>query len=166
MQPTHLRFDSDEEDPATTLAPPTPALSVAHRPTTCATQLQCISTVRADFSQDRCYVLHLAFAPGSSTDVAAACSNNLVKLYRISESKIAHLRDCVGHTSALTSLAFIQPHVLATSSYDGTVRTWDARNGQQTAKCVTIAHPYTSITTCHMQVCCGAPRALFLHHQR
>lgn len=129
MQPTHIRFDSDEDDPAT-LAPPTPGTSIS--PAT--TQLQCVSTVRTDFSNDGCYVFHLAFAPGSATDFAAACSNNLVKLYRICESTVAHLRDCVGHTSTITSTTFLQPHVLVTSSYDGTVRTWDARNGQQTAK--------------------------------
>ncbi len=129
MPPTHLRFDDSDEDNA---APPSTHGAIHH-----TTHLHCISTVRTDFnSNDRCYVLQLAFAPGSSTDVAAACSNNLVKLYSINESQVVHIRDCIGHTSTLTSLTFIQPHVLATSSYDGTVRTWDARNGQQVAKYV------------------------------
>lgn len=157
MPPTHLRFDSDDDTA-------TPAGTIQPAPAT--TPLHCISTVRTDFnSNDRCYVLQLAFAPGSSTDVAAACSNNLVKLYSINESQVVHVRDCIGHTSTLTSLTFLQPHLLATSSYDGTVRTWDARNGQQVAKygtvCVGICTTYLPTSVANLlQVCSRPSRAL------
>ncbi len=61
-----------------------------------------------------------------------ACGGEDGHIYAVDASDGTVQRECVGHQSEVRELAF-HPHVdlLASSSWDGTVRLWDLRNGTE-----------------------------------
>lgn len=60
--------------------------------------------------------------------MAASLSTNGIKLYGLATGQF--LGDCIGHTDTISDVSFSDadsPHMLCSSSADGTVRAWDTR---------------------------------------
>ncbi|KAI0229109.1 WD repeat-containing protein 89 [Lamellibrachia satsuma] len=78
------------------------------------------------------YILHidsqLSSVSGADTRVAATSSENTVRTY--TRQTLGYLGSISGHTKTVTGVKFAQlsPHLLYTSSLDGTVRCWDTRD--------------------------------------
>ncbi|GAB4815922.1 hypothetical protein N2152v2_002968 [Parachlorella kessleri] len=131
----HLRFDEDFEDLPNTLTSETlPAAAMVTPPQylPAGHSFQCVASLRTDLDKnDQCYVLDLVHCPATGM-VAAPLSNRLVKLYN--ESGVEFTGDLRGHSQRITAARFDlpeEPHLLHTSSSDGTVAGWDTRSGQQ-----------------------------------
>ena len=97
--------------------------------------LNAVSVLRTDFdSGDQCYVFDVAASTNLGI-VAAALSNNTVKLYNTRESGgFTYMGELKGHTDVISEISFAgddNPHALYSSSEDGSVRGWDSRSGQQ-----------------------------------
>ena len=103
-----------------------------------------ILSVRVDFNfADPCYVLQLAAAQhgGADATVAAALSNNVVKIYHHHVADLQQIGALEGHSERITdvSLPLQQaPSAVLSSSDDGTVRVWDSRSATEVEKCVSL----------------------------
>jgi WD40 repeat protein len=135
----HIRFiDSDDEDISKSngmqleTAPAGPSRTAPIAPSA-RSNFSLLSTISTDYDQkDQCYVLHLAHSPATGT-VAAALSNRQIKLYNLKDGGLQFTGSLSGHTGTITSAQcplLDEPHVLQTTSADGTVREWDLRSGQ------------------------------------
>jgi len=136
----HTRFiDSEEEgilesgmQLKTAPAGPPYQLSIAPSP---RSNFVLLSTINIDYDQkDQCYVLHLAHSPAAGTVVAAALSNRQIKLFDLQDGGLHFTGNLSGHTGTITSAQCPledDPHLLQTTSADGTIREWDLRTGQE-----------------------------------
>lgn len=101
-----------------------------------------ILSVRVDFNfSDPCYVLQLAAAQHGAADatVAAALSNNVIKLYHHHVADLQQISSLEGHSDRITDVHIpLQqaPSVVLSSSDDGTVRVWDSRSATEAEKYV------------------------------
>ncbi|CAG9461456.1 unnamed protein product [Pedinophyceae sp. YPF-701] len=102
-----------------------------------ASSLDMNAALRAD-AEDRsqCYVLGMAMTrdAGGAVTAAASLSNNRIKLYSAGGGRLAHAGTLSGHQGRISSQGFAsptEPHLLFSSSCDGTVRSWDLRSGKQ-----------------------------------
>ncbi|KAK2192205.1 hypothetical protein NP493_37g11023 [Ridgeia piscesae] len=83
------------------------------------------------------YILHidsqLSSVCGSDARVAATGSENTVRIY--TRQTLGYLASISGHTKTITGVKFarVMPHLLYTSSLDGTVRCWDTRSNMKDA---------------------------------
>jgi WD repeat-containing protein 89 len=134
----HTRFiDSDDEDISKSgMQVETAPVGPSHRPPVApftTSNFSLLSTISTDYDQkDQCYVLHLAHSPATGT-VAAALSNRHIKLFNLKEGGLQFTGSLSGHTGTITSAQcplLDEPHLLQTTSADGTVREWDLRTGQ------------------------------------
>ena len=135
----HTRFvDSDDEDHAMQHVGTVPQpMQEAQAATTSISnppvQFSLLSSISTDYDKnDQCYVLHLAHSNATGS-IAAALSNRQIKLYSVKNGGIQYSGDLHGHTGRITSAQcplLDEPHMLQTSSADGTVREWDLRTGQ------------------------------------
>jgi WD40 repeat protein len=100
--------------------------------------LENILSVRVDFNfADPCYVLKLASGQHSTVErnVAAALSNNVIKLYRHHVADLQQVGALEGHSDRITDVSIpLQqaPCLVLSSSDDGTVRLWDSRTNYST----------------------------------
>jgi WD40 repeat protein len=96
----------------------------------------CAATVRVDFSnfEDPAYVFKATLHPATRA-VAASTSSNIIKLYQQTQRpELTHVGDLRGHEDTITDLGFADatnPHMVHSSSKDGTVRGWDLRAGKE-----------------------------------
>jgi WD40 repeat protein len=147
--PTHLYFNSDEEDAAVAARAAThsqagpsgqqqqqqqrSAAQLFGQPAGCRHASKA-GSVRVDYAaRDQCYVFKVLASPDHSA-AAASLSNNTLKVYGIEPARLTHTADLKGHTRTITDLQFpdpAAPYAAFTSSADGTVRGWDLRSGQQ-----------------------------------
>lgn len=135
----HTRFvDSDDEDHAmqhvgTAPQPVQQIQAAAPIVSGPPCQFSLLSSISTDYDKtDQCYVLHLAHCAATGS-VAAALSNQQIKLYALKNGGLQYAGDLPGHTGRITSAQCPladEPHMLQTSSADGTVREWDLRIGQ------------------------------------
>lgn len=142
----HTKFDSEDEDmaadpaagPSSSVPPPPPPTSMRRMADAAGggpVRLpRCCGAARVDFNfNDPCYVFRVQHNPATGS-VAASVSNNTVKLYQIAGDQLSLVGELRGHTGTITDLAYDtegQPHMVLSSSMDGTVRSWDTRTGQQ-----------------------------------
>lgn len=101
-----------------------------------------ILSVRVDFNfADPCYVLQLATAQhgGADATVAAALSNNVIKVYNHHVADLQQISSLEGHSDRITDVNVpLQqaPSNVLSSSDDGTVRLWDCRSATDVEKYV------------------------------
>lgn len=96
-------------------------------------RLSVTNTIQASFGlpDDPDYVFDIAASRDNSV-MAVSLSTNAIKLY--SPVTGQYLGDFIGHEGTISEISFSDsntPHLLHSSSVDGTVRAWDARNHQQ-----------------------------------
>lgn len=96
-----------------------------------------ILSVRVDFNfADPCYVLQLAAAQHAADvgTVAAALSNDVIKLYHHHVADLQPISSLQGHSDRITDVHLPLPSLVLSSSDDGTVRVWDSRSGTEAEK--------------------------------
>lgn len=127
----HHRFEEDNSNnmqkTSTVSVPAVPSANVQLRTP------HCCCCVRVDYDRNPAYVFK-AVINASSGALAASTSTNIVKLYSMAGPELTHVGDLQGHTGTISEVAFAiedSPHLVHTSSVDGTVRGWDMRSGQQ-----------------------------------
>jgi hypothetical protein len=142
--PTHLYFNSDDEDDVAARAATNSQAGPSQQQRPAAQQqfgqhagcrhASKAGSVRVDYdARDQCYVFKALASPDHSAAVASL-SNNALKVYGIAPTRLTHSADLKGHTRTITDLQFPSadaPFAAYTSSADGTVRGWDLRSGQQ-----------------------------------
>lgn len=109
-----------------------------------AMPVQNLASLRVDFDfENPCYVLQLA-SHGDPSEaagthmVAAALSNNSIKVYKQALADFQHVCNLQGHTGTISDVCMPlarSPDTVVSSSVDGTVRCWDARQGSCTQRC-------------------------------
>jgi WD40 repeat protein len=97
-------------------------------------------SVRVDFNfADPCYVLQLAAAQHGAADatLAAALSNNVIKLYHHHVADLQQISSLEGHSDRITDVhvPLHTPSIVLSSSDDGTVRVWDSRSASEAERC-------------------------------
>lgn len=95
----------------------------------------CCSRARVSYNDlDSTYVFKATSSLDSST-VAAALSNNAIKLYTCAPSGLGHAGDIpAAHQNTISDIQFALPdlpHALYSCSRDGHVKAWDLRSRQQ-----------------------------------
>lgn len=85
-------------------------------------------------------VYGVAFAPDGKS-VAAACFDNVVRLYNVSGKKIEELAVLNDHKAAVSAVAYSPDgKTLASASHDKTIRLWDMRGKDSNARSVLEGH--------------------------
>lgn len=146
--PTHIYFNDDEEQAAGTTAAqaqqqhagnPAAVAAVgagASSPSAVAgpQMARCCSSARVDYNfADPCYVFKVARSPDGAR-LAATLSNNAIKTYSVHADSLSHAGDIQAHAKRINDASFPfqdAPQALYSCSADGTVRGFDARNGQE-----------------------------------
>jgi WD40 repeat protein len=132
--------------------------------------LAAVISARVDFDfSDPCYVTNLcsnwSAQGGGSCSVAAALSNNVLKVYRHDAGDLQHTGDLSGHTDRITDVYMPeQPatEAVVSSSDDGSVRLWDIRSGA-CEQCAAKAWSHTGtrgtgVALLHTQLQCCVDR--------
>ena len=104
--------------------------------------IQTLTSLRVDFDfSNPCYVLKLASNASYKTStplLAAALSNNVIKVYQHSSADLKHVVDLNGHTGVITDVSIplpLSPNLIVSSSLDGTVRCWDGNSPDCCERC-------------------------------
>lgn len=95
----------------------------------------CCSRARVSYNDsDPTYVFKACRSPDSAT-VAAALSNNSIKVYTCAPTGLGHTGDlAAAHQATISDIQFALPdvpHALYSCSRDGHVKAWDLRSRQQ-----------------------------------
>ena len=96
----------------------------------------CVAQVDGGTSREPAYVFKAVYSPQISA-VAASTSCNVVQLYAMVGAGLQSVNTLSGHSATISDVAFCiqdSPHLVHTSSADGTVRGWDIRSNQQVEK--------------------------------
>ncbi|KAJ7558247.1 hypothetical protein O6H91_04G030400 [Diphasiastrum complanatum] len=91
------------------------------------------NTIQASFGKpgDPDYVFSIA-ANGDKSRMAVSLSTHAIKTYSPFSGQF--VGECLGHSSTISEIAFpdsSSPHMLCSSSADGTIRAWDIRTHKQ-----------------------------------